>query len=86
VFCLEFNLRLRWKRSLVELNGKFEGNYCHEMMNLLMRSYSEVCLVLVYLLWLLGLDGFNVIFYVEFCEGWSVSTLVSNGNRRALQF
>ncbi|XP_058729955.1 uncharacterized protein LOC131602027 [Vicia villosa] len=35
-------LRFRWKSSLVELNGKFEANYCHEMMDLLMRSYSEV--------------------------------------------
>lgn len=34
--------RFRWKRSLVELNGKFEPNFRHEMMNLLMRSYSEV--------------------------------------------
>ncbi|XP_019448585.1 PREDICTED: uncharacterized protein LOC109351559 isoform X1 [Lupinus angustifolius] len=34
--------RRRWKRCSVELNGKFEPNYRHEMMNLLMRSYSEV--------------------------------------------
>ncbi|KAI5390590.1 uncharacterized protein LOC127108374 isoform X2 [Lathyrus oleraceus] len=35
-------LRFRWRKSLVELNGKFEANYRHEMMSLLMRSYSEV--------------------------------------------
>ncbi|KAK2382157.1 Transducin/WD40 repeat superfamily protein [Trifolium repens] len=34
--------RFSWKRSLIEVNGKFELNYRHEMMNLLMRSYSEV--------------------------------------------
>ncbi|GAU30972.1 hypothetical protein TSUD_63830, partial [Trifolium subterraneum] len=34
--------RFSWKRSLVEVNGKFELNYRHEMMSLLMRSYSEV--------------------------------------------
>ncbi|ESW03979.1 hypothetical protein PHAVU_011G057100 [Phaseolus vulgaris] len=31
-----------WKRSSVELNGRFERNYRHEMMDLLIRSYSEV--------------------------------------------
>ncbi|CAK8575886.1 unnamed protein product [Lathyrus sativus] len=35
-------LRFRWKKSLVELNGKFEANFRHETMNLLMCSYSEV--------------------------------------------
>ncbi|XP_020992985.1 uncharacterized protein LOC107477138 isoform X1 [Arachis duranensis] len=34
--------RCRWKRSNVELNGRFEPNYCHEMLDLLSRSYSEV--------------------------------------------
>nr|XP_027191248.1 uncharacterized protein LOC101498313 isoform X2 [Cicer arietinum] len=33
---------LRWKRSMIELNAKFEPSYRHEMMNLLMRSYSDV--------------------------------------------
>ncbi|XP_020214066.1 uncharacterized protein LOC109798269 isoform X2 [Cajanus cajan] len=35
-------LRSHWKRSSVELNGRFEPNYRHQMMDLLMRSYSEV--------------------------------------------
>ncbi|KAK7404498.1 hypothetical protein VNO78_05440 [Psophocarpus tetragonolobus] len=34
--------RCQWKRSLVELNGRFEHNYRHEMLDLLLRSYSEV--------------------------------------------
>ncbi|XP_027357077.1 uncharacterized protein LOC113866377 [Abrus precatorius] len=34
--------RWRWKRSSVELNGRFEPNYRHEMLDLLIRSYSEV--------------------------------------------
>ncbi|MED6168818.1 hypothetical protein PIB30_015194 [Stylosanthes scabra] len=34
--------RCRWKRNSVELNGRFEPNYCHEMLDLLSRSYSEV--------------------------------------------
>ncbi|KAJ1421949.1 WD40/YVTN repeat-like-containing domain superfamily [Sesbania bispinosa] len=34
--------RCRWKRCSVELNGRFEPNYRHEMMDLLTRSYSEV--------------------------------------------
>lgn len=40
-----------------------------------------------FVFWLLAFDWFNVILMVllKFCEGWSVPTLVSNGNRRALQ-
>ncbi|XP_052175901.1 uncharacterized protein LOC127790420 [Diospyros lotus] len=34
--------RGRWKRSLVELNGKFEPKYRHDISGLLMQSYSEV--------------------------------------------
>ncbi|WVZ02953.1 hypothetical protein V8G54_023759 [Vigna mungo] len=34
--------RRQWKRSSVELNGRFERNYRHEMLDLLIRSYSEV--------------------------------------------
>lgn len=41
-FCVGCNLRRQWKRGLIELNGKLEPNYRHSMMNLLMRSYSEV--------------------------------------------
>ncbi|KAL2328828.1 hypothetical protein Fmac_022255 [Flemingia macrophylla] len=34
--------RWHWKMSSVELNGRFEPKYRHEMMDLLTRSYSEV--------------------------------------------
>ncbi|THG10917.1 hypothetical protein TEA_028980 [Camellia sinensis var. sinensis] len=34
--------RFRWKRSLIELNGKFEPKYRHDISGLLMQSYSEV--------------------------------------------
>ncbi|KAF7824080.1 uncharacterized protein G2W53_022224 [Senna tora] len=34
--------RRRWKRGSVELNGRFEPNYRHQMIDLLTRSYSEV--------------------------------------------
>ncbi|KAL6966401.1 hypothetical protein U1Q18_032182, partial [Sarracenia purpurea var. burkii] len=34
--------RPRWKRSLVELNGKFEPKYRHHISGLLMQSYSEM--------------------------------------------
>ncbi|XP_057456226.1 uncharacterized protein LOC130747340 [Lotus japonicus] len=34
--------RSRWKRCLGELNGRFEPNYRHEMMDFLSRSYSQV--------------------------------------------
>ncbi|KAB1211930.1 hypothetical protein CJ030_MR1G005701 [Morella rubra] len=34
--------RRRWKRSNIELNGRFEPKYRHEMSGLLMQSYSEV--------------------------------------------
>jgi hypothetical protein len=58
------------------------------MMNLLMRSYSEVCLGLIF--WLLGFDGliycdFDANFcFFEFCKGWSFSAFVSNGKRGIL--
>ncbi|CAI9273032.1 unnamed protein product [Lactuca saligna] len=32
----------QWNRSLVELTGKFKGNYCHDVSPLLMQSYSEI--------------------------------------------
>jgi len=40
-----------------------------------------------FVFWLLGFDWFNVKLMVllKFREGWSVSALVSDGNRRALQ-
>ncbi|KAB1211932.1 hypothetical protein CJ030_MR1G005699 [Morella rubra] len=34
--------RRRWKRSNIELNGRFEPKYRHEMSGLLMQSYSEI--------------------------------------------
>ncbi|KAL7126858.1 hypothetical protein ABFS83_14G214400 [Erythranthe nasuta] len=34
--------RRPWKRSLVELNGKFEPNYRHYLSSLIIQSYSEV--------------------------------------------
>ncbi|CAL5423909.1 unnamed protein product [Camellia sinensis] len=34
--------RFRWKRSLIELNGKFEPKYRHDISGLLMQSYSEM--------------------------------------------
>ncbi|XP_011090393.1 uncharacterized protein LOC105171080 isoform X1 [Sesamum indicum] len=34
--------RHQWKRSLVELNGKFEPNYRHHLTTLIIQSYSEV--------------------------------------------
>ncbi|GMP88188.1 hypothetical protein CsSME_00040261 [Camellia sinensis var. sinensis] len=34
--------RFRWKRSLIELNGKFEPKYRHDISGLLMQSYSEI--------------------------------------------
>ncbi|XP_059668874.1 uncharacterized protein LOC132313959 [Cornus florida] len=34
--------RPRWKRALMELNGKFEPKYRHDMSHLLMQSYSEI--------------------------------------------
>ncbi|PKI60220.1 hypothetical protein CRG98_019408 [Punica granatum] len=33
--------RRRWKRSMVELNGRFEPKYRHDMAGLLMQSYTE---------------------------------------------
>ncbi|XP_057953521.1 uncharacterized protein LOC131147897 [Malania oleifera] len=36
------NLRPRWKRSLVELHGRFQSKYRHEFSGLLMQSYSQV--------------------------------------------
>ncbi|KAK7262552.1 hypothetical protein RJT34_30126 [Clitoria ternatea] len=39
---VESRRRRRWKRSSIELNGRFEPNYRHEMLDLLIRSYSEV--------------------------------------------
>ncbi|GMH10300.1 hypothetical protein Nepgr_012141 [Nepenthes gracilis] len=35
-------LRPRWKRTSVELNGRFESKYRHDMSTLLVQSYSEV--------------------------------------------
>ncbi|XAR60411.1 hypothetical protein NMG60_11033775, partial [Bertholletia excelsa] len=32
----------RWKRSLIELNGKFEPRYRHDILGLLMQSYSQI--------------------------------------------
>lgn len=48
---------------MIELNAKFEPSYRHEMMNLLMRSYSDVrfCLVFFFFFWFLGFDGFSLI-------------------------
>ncbi|XP_031388123.1 uncharacterized protein LOC116201139 [Punica granatum] len=34
--------RRRWKRSMVELNGRFEPKYRHDMAGLLMQSYTEI--------------------------------------------
>ncbi|KAK6925677.1 hypothetical protein RJ641_007396 [Dillenia turbinata] len=34
--------RHRWKRTLIELNGKFEPKYRHEIAGLFMSSYSEL--------------------------------------------
>ncbi|XP_038698702.1 uncharacterized protein LOC119996217 isoform X2 [Tripterygium wilfordii] len=34
--------RCRWKRSVLELNGRFEPNYRHDLSTLLMQSYYEV--------------------------------------------
>ncbi|RVX12840.1 hypothetical protein CK203_010027 [Vitis vinifera] len=34
--------RHRWKRSAIELNGRFESRYRHDISGLLMQSYSEV--------------------------------------------
>ncbi|KAE8009168.1 hypothetical protein FH972_005620 [Carpinus fangiana] len=34
--------RHRWKRMAVELNGRFEPKYRHEISGLLMQSYSEI--------------------------------------------
>ncbi|KAA8549555.1 hypothetical protein F0562_001427 [Nyssa sinensis] len=34
--------RPRWKRSVIELNGRFEPKYRHDISSLLMRSYSEI--------------------------------------------
>ncbi|KAI4334538.1 hypothetical protein L6164_019219 [Bauhinia variegata] len=34
--------RCRWKRSFIELNGRLEASYRHEMSRLLIHSYSEV--------------------------------------------
>ncbi|XP_010313122.1 uncharacterized protein [Solanum lycopersicum] len=34
--------RSQWKRSLLELNGKFDRKYQHDVSGLLMQSYSEV--------------------------------------------
>ncbi|KAI3461076.1 hypothetical protein Pfo_017739 [Paulownia fortunei] len=31
-----------WKRSLIELNGKFEPNYRHHLSSLIIQSYSEI--------------------------------------------
>uniref|UniRef100_A0A3Q7IWV8 Uncharacterized protein n=1 Tax=Solanum lycopersicum TaxID=4081 RepID=A0A3Q7IWV8_SOLLC len=33
--------RSQWKRSLLELNGKFDRKYQHDVSGLLMQSYSE---------------------------------------------
>ncbi|GMY39712.1 hypothetical protein FCV25MIE_34956, partial [Fagus crenata] len=32
----------RWKRTAIELNGRFEPKYRHEISSLLMQSYSEI--------------------------------------------
>ncbi|XP_050276300.1 uncharacterized protein LOC126718234 [Quercus robur] len=34
--------RRRWKRTAIELNGRFEPKYRHEISGLLMQSYSEI--------------------------------------------
>ncbi|KAL0318141.1 UNVERIFIED_CONTAM: hypothetical protein Scaly_2863400 [Sesamum calycinum] len=34
--------RHQWKRSLVELNGKFDPNYRHRLSSLIIQSYSEI--------------------------------------------
>ncbi|KAF3965561.1 hypothetical protein CMV_010266 [Castanea mollissima] len=34
--------RRRWKRTAIELNGRFEPKYRHEISGLLMQSYSEM--------------------------------------------
>ncbi|GMY16357.1 hypothetical protein FCV25MIE_35045 [Fagus crenata] len=34
--------RHRWKRTAIELNGRFEPKYRHEISSLLMQSYSEI--------------------------------------------
>ncbi|XP_051120372.1 uncharacterized protein LOC127244092 [Andrographis paniculata] len=34
--------RPRWKRSLVELNGRFDPSYRHQLSTLIIQSYSEI--------------------------------------------
>lgn len=36
------NFRQQWRRSLIELNGKFDAKYRHSVSDLLIQSYSEV--------------------------------------------
>ncbi|GLT62346.1 hypothetical protein SLA2020_349910 [Shorea laevis] len=36
------NPRLRWRRSTIELDGKFDSKYRHDLSSLLMQSYSEI--------------------------------------------
>ncbi|KAL5764987.1 hypothetical protein ACOSP7_017293 [Xanthoceras sorbifolium] len=36
------SLRNRWKRSVVELNGRFDPKYRHDLSALLMQSYHEI--------------------------------------------
>ena len=43
-FCVLIQRR-RWKRTAIELNGRFEPKYRHEISGLLMQSYSEVLLI-----------------------------------------
>ncbi|KAJ4724189.1 Transducin/WD40 repeat-like superfamily protein [Melia azedarach] len=38
----QYTLRRRWSRSVIELNGRFEPKYRHELSSLLMQSYSEI--------------------------------------------
>ena len=54
-----FACRHRWKRSAIELNGRFESRYRHDISGLLMQSYSEVsfCLFLQFSIWLLRKCG-----------------------------
>lgn len=91
-FKKQWDFRTSWKRSLVELNGKFDPNYRHYLSRLIIQSYSEVSASLCifffflnfFLLLIILIRLFTVIGLLNsesFCgnykKGWSISSQIS---------
>ncbi|KAK4855191.1 hypothetical protein QYF36_004896 [Acer negundo] len=64
------NLRNRWKRSVLELNGRFDPKYRHDLSTLLMQSYHET------MLWTICLNKIGVFPHLYHVNGVPCDTHV----------